>query len=79
MSCSREKKKAPLQESEVHWHFYIRILVAAIGSGENTRKFYQCCGTEIIFFRSVSGFNQNFGSGFGSRLFMKNTVELQII
>jgi hypothetical protein len=39
----------------------------------------QCCGSEIIFSGSGSYLDLNFGSGFGSGLFMKNTLEIQMI
>jgi hypothetical protein len=32
---------------------------------------YQCCGSELIFFGSGSGFALNFGSRLGSVLFLK--------
>jgi hypothetical protein len=37
----------------------------------------QCCGSEIIFSGSGSYLDLNFGSGSG--LFMKNTLEIQMI
>ncbi len=43
----------------------------------------QCCASEIIFSGSGSYLDLNFGSGFefgsGSGLFMKNTLEIQMI
>jgi hypothetical protein len=42
----------------------------------------QCCGSEVIFVFgpvSGSGFNLNFGSGFGSGMLIKNTFKLKII
>jgi hypothetical protein len=42
---------------------------------------YQFCGSEIIVSGSGSYLDLNFGSGFesGSGLFMKNTLEIQMI
>jgi hypothetical protein len=41
----------------------------------------QCCASEIIFSGSGSYLDLNFGSGFesGSGLFIKNTLEIQMI
>ncbi len=52
------------------------------GSGSVPGCSRQCCGSEIIFFfGSGSYLDLNFGSGFGSGsgLFMKITLEIQII
>ncbi len=50
---------------------------------DKVRPYLQCCGSEIIFSGSGSYLALNFrsGSGFesGSGLFMKNTLEIQII
>jgi hypothetical protein len=39
----------------------------------------QCCGSEIIFSGSGSYLDLNFGFKSGSGLFMKNTLEIQMI